>query len=130
MNGQSNCYRCGAATGVDPCWNCGTSQSCMSCRSPLEGPFCTTCGTPAPAAGPTAASVAATVQGHFQNTSGPAPESPLDLDQVEAYISVRSERFEVRICQNAGGYVYTVATNGLTVTKDGVEIVNDPWPSD
>ena len=87
-------------------------------------------------------------------------------DQVEAYISVRSERFEVRICRNAGGYVYsarpvgassgvilpatlegigdfvatssvgsstyvyTVATNGLTVTRDGVEIVNDPWPSD
>lgn len=87
-------------------------------------------------------------------------------NQVETYISVTSERFEVRICRDGGRYVYsarpvgaasgvilpatlepngdyvatattggatytyTVATNGLTVTKDGVEIAFDPWPSD
>jgi hypothetical protein len=83
MTGQTNCYRCGAATGVDPCWNCGSAQKCASCSALLEGPFCTSCGTPAPASGPTAAGVAAAVQGHIQNTSGPAPEPPLDLDRSE-----------------------------------------------
>lgn len=83
MNGQTNCYRCGAATGVDPCWNCGTAQRCTTCRVPLEGPFCTSCGTPAQTSPPTAASVAATVQGHFQDTSGPVPEAPLEVDQSE-----------------------------------------------
>lgn len=117
MNTQTNCYRCGAATGVDPCWNCGTTQTCMSCRSPLEGPFCTTCGTPAPAAGPTAASVAASVQGHFQDTSGPAAEPPLDLDQTEEGSNLI---WAWRVVRSNTGLLVSVAVMSALVALLGV----------